>query len=71
MDFLILWKLPGINSIVFRRLNIWNRLRDGISKEIIKKSGDGTESSTVCIPEHILEHSLISMTVPNVTNGVK
>lgn len=71
MDFLISWKLPGINSVVFRRLNIWKRLRDGIGKEIIKKSGDGTESLAVRIPEHILEHSLISMTVPNVTKGVK
>lgn len=63
VDFLISWKLHGINSIVFRILNIWKRLRDGIGKEIVKKGGDRTDSSIVCVAEHILEHSLISLTL--------
>lgn len=63
VDFLVSWKLPGINSVVFRILNIWKRLRDGIGKEIIKKSGDRTESSIVSFAERILEPSLISMAV--------
>lgn len=63
VDFLISWKLHGINSIVFRILNIWKRLRDGIGKEIVKKGGDRTDSSIVRVAEHILEHSLISLTL--------